>query len=1359
MIMKMWNELNIPFFQILRAMHSSLLSMDGHVIAFEGNENSDINRIPNHINRGCFRSINSKAGAHDTVDAEDERRFRFFTSEFAYGTFTESTESNALVSTRCKFYIALGPSIPNEILEAETNNFENMARFDVPNGGNALSVAVFSNAKDNAFNFIPPKSMVLSRYEFSRQKPLNVPSIIQQRGSGDILQLECSSDIVICRESVINVRQRLRSIAQETDVDQNVGDIRLFARGSVTNHGTLCCTAHDGGKCGGIYIITDTYVNDGRIECNPNGSIHIFCREYINNGVISPDPKVIESKSQLKSTKYSGSVIDYFLFCLRFNCSNDIEADIFTKNIGLQVRPNWYRAIVEHHLLSQSIGVAVIQKLVRIFKIAFFGMLALVRSSMIIDENGRAILQMKEDIEQSNLSFSDFIFKAVLNTAPSADSRSLTFEKLEDFIVEPDHMFQSEANSLNLNVFCKAKDDSFDFVRIHSMILNRYELIQHTPVFVTESLKVSDSSQALDDRDMLWINCASDIIIAPNVTVDRSGARIFTKGLFRNEGSVRCDGGSIHIVTSGSFINNGELTCAPDGEIVVVCRDYINNGLISPKPKVIRSQQYYPLLTRQDTLSLSKYPLSIIEYFLLCLSKETQFICDKEAFFEKIGVRVESDWIQPLADHKALYESTLSGPGIENMDDVASSKFINRLGSELDIEFFRLYDAIWNLLTLNDDGDVVLNDRKLMPPKRNSESLVVNRDVKLETSSFFESMQMMPYYSEDEDSDNGSSSPRTTFFSRLYDDIWNLQMQDDDGAVVLNDRKLMPPKSDSECLVVNRGKERGVRSPPRLSPNPVSESRSRSSSLSGRGSTRPRSPRPQGRGRGRGRDRIGNAKSNVNLNDISETKTDSASETKTKQNEVLPINDNESNNASASPNSTLLKNTRRGRGGRGMPSSRSRGRSGSIRSKIRGRRRVSRGAAKSNSERSDMITSNAERNDISSSLTEQNVVRSKPEDHTRNVSDISSPRTTFFFRLYDDIWNLQMLNENESLSILTSFVFMVRSGFEDQSEIKEFQFEEASQFRIPNESKADESAITPQCVFAKHRSDEPSEFIRIKTLLKRRYIVEEAAPLQITNSLEIPPFDRTENQSGTLVVKCDSDIVIAPKITIKGSDMSNAKGPSLMLMSNGDVTNQGTLCCNGLGDGEGGDMYIVSDAFVNDGEMESTPNGRIFVFCREFKNNGRISPVPEVIITSTDEVKSQNDDGNNDEKLLLPLRLAAKPGNDGIVDLLMEWGAFHIAVKYGQSDVVKMLYEHLVKVKRPKEVDDVMNCGYGDNGRTILHFACMGGHEDIARYLVDTIKVDIFRKDNDNKTAMDYAVQNGHQSIAEWMSQLKTHWM
>ena len=333
------------------------------------------------------------------------------------------------------------------------------------------------------------------------------------------------------------------------------------------------------------------------------------------------------------------------------------------------------------------------------------------------------------------------------------------------------------------------------------------------------------------------------------------------------------------------------------------------------------------------------------------------------------------------------------------------------------------------------------------------------------------------------------------------------------------------------------------------------------------------------------------------------------------------------------------------------------------------------------------------------------------------------------------------------------YVFMTRSRGDES---KEYRFENASEFQIPCKSLF-ESMDTPRSVDIYIKpNDNSSEFIRIAALMKSRYLFERDTPLRINESIVIPPADRMHGKGGSLMIQCSSDIVIAPKVTIKGSDnMLNAKGSSLMLMSNGDVTNQGALCCSGLGDGEGGDMYIVANAFVNNGEMKSTPDGRTFVFCREFKNNGRIAPVPEVILTPSDEVKSQNDDKNNDEKLLLPLELAVKHGNDGIVDLLLESRAFHIAVKYGRDDVVKMLYEHLVKVKRPKEVDNLMNGGYDGNGCTPLHFACMGGYEDIARYLVDTVKVDIFRKDNDNKMGMDYAVESGHQSIAEWMSQLK----
>ncbi len=48
----------------------------------------------------------------------------------------------------------------------------------------------------------------------------------------------------------------------------------------------------------------------------------------------------------------------------------------------------------------------------------------------------------------------------------------------------------------------------------------------------------------------------------------------------------------------------------------------------------------------------------------------------------------------------------------------------------------------------------------------------------------------------------------------------------------------------------------------------------------------------------------------------------------------------------------------------------------------------------------------------------------------------------------------------------------------------------------------------------------------------------------------------------------------------------------------------------------------------------------------------------------------------------------------------------------------------------------------------------MGGHENVIKYLINIVKVDIFKKDYENKTGLEHAWQKGHQTIVSWLSQL-----
>ena len=77
-----------------------------------------------------------------------------------------------------------------------------------------------------------------------------------------------------------------------------------------------------------------------------------------------------------------------------------------------------------------------------------------------------------------------------------------------------------------------------------------------------------------------------------------------------------------------------------------------------------------------------------------------------------------------------------------------------------------------------------------------------------------------------------------------------------------------------------------------------------------------------------------------------------------------------------------------------------------------------------------------------------------------------------------------------------------------------------------------------------------------------------------------------------------------------------------------------------------------------------------------------------------------------------------------------------------------------MKVKGYEEIDEYVNGG-GGNGGTALHGACHGGYEDVVKYLINNVKVDILNGDDAGKTGSDYARENGHKSIAMWLSKLE----
>ena len=116
---------------------------------------------------------------------------------------------------------------------------------------------------------------------------------------------------------------------------------------------------------------------------------------------------------------------------------------------------------------------------------------------------------------------------------------------------------------------------------------------------------------------------------------------------------------------------------------------------------------------------------------------------------------------------------------------------------------------------------------------------------------------------------------------------------------------------------------------------------------------------------------------------------------------------------------------------------------------------------------------------------------------------------------------------------------------------------------------------------------------------------------------------------------------------------------------------------------------------------------------------------------------------------------AASNGQEKVVSTLLEMGAdptkidhshgmtvLSAAANRGHLAVIQVIYQHLLKTLSTQEMMQFVNW-QNENGSTALHLASCGGHEEVIRYLMDTIKVDIDLKDHSNKSALEYCMTMG----------------
>jgi len=176
-----------------------------------------------------------------------------------------------------------------------------------------------------------------------------------------------------------------------------------------------------------------------------------------------------------------------------------------------------------------------------------------------------------------------------------------------------------------------------------------------------------------------------------------------------------------------------------------------------------------------------------------------------------------------------------------------------------------------------------------------------------------------------------------------------------------------------------------------------------------------------------------------------------------------------------------------------------------------------------------------------------------------------------------------------------------------------------------------------------------------------------------------------------------------------------------------------------------------ADINTPDKSQRATP---LFLACQ----NGKKAAVDLLLANGADLNCARQSDSTS------PLMISSHNGHVDIVDVLLKCGdnamqanniglnALGCAAMQGRCKIVKLIYQRLKYMQNIKTVRDFANAGDKINGWTPLHLASMGGHIKTIKYLVYYLKVDIFQKDYEDKSALEHAWQHGHQNVVSWLS-------
>ena len=407
-------------------------------------------------------------------------------------------------------------------------------------------------------------------------------------------------------------------------------------------------------------------------------------------------------------------LVDHFMFSLRDRAAPISKKEMFYNQLGVHYSPEWIPNILQHNELfkmTQYGGLKVIDRMIGELDIHFFNIMEWIENAVVNADETALVLHDRIDIEQAtfkDFKISKYLFSCTFNEEVTSDAQPLQFDGFETFAIPYKSHVDGKANSLALNVICKAADDSFDWVPVRAMILPQYVHEAKDSLIISESVQIPKLTESRPCGGRLRIRSASDIIIKPETTVNGVGVnvdsqggdvRLITRGTLTNKGNIICTGigdagGGVMYIVTDNFVNGGFMDCGTDGQIHIFCTEYVNNGVILPEPEVIKTKEFNQLQGDIRGNLPEDVPLSAVDLLMHYLLTQRRTIGAKW-LYQQFGFYLEPSWYQHIVDHPLLFQTSAKE------EDDGRYRVLDRLSHEMNINFFRYFRVVHEKLHIN----------------------------------------------------------------------------------------------------------------------------------------------------------------------------------------------------------------------------------------------------------------------------------------------------------------------------------------------------------------------------------------------------------------------------------------------------------------------------------------------------------------------------------------------------------------------------------------------------------------------------------------------------------------------------------